>query len=346
MQTTVFVTGGAGYIGLHVLVYLIEAGHTVMVLDNFSNSTPQGFMRVKEITGVAVPYAQGDVRDTATLSMLFKDCAAKGAPVSCVLHLAALKAVGESVLQPLEYYDHNVGGTLSLLKAMRSGGIRSLVFSSSATVYRPDAELPYTEGHAIGPINPYGRTKAMVEQMLQDHCNADDHFCAIALRYFNPVGAHRSGLIGDHPGGIPNNLFPYITRAAIGSLPALPIFGADYPTVDGTGVRDYIHVSDLAAGHVSAIDWGQNQTSRGFHAFNLGTGRGTSVLELVSAFERANGVKIPCEVRARRSGDSAQAWADVSTAQDTLNWRATRTIEDMCRDGWNWQQKNPGGYVD
>lgn len=344
MQTTIFVTGGAGYIGVHTLVCLIEAGHKVLVFDNFSNSTPRTLVRVEEITGVAVPYVEGDVRDTAKLIELFTKCSVDGAPVSCVLHLAALKAVGESVSQPLSYYDVNVTGTLSLLVAMRSAGVSRIVFSSSATVYRPDTELPYTESHAIGPLNPYGHTKAMVEQILNDCCNAGDGFCAIALRYFNPIGAHVSGKIGDHPLGIPNNIFPYITRTAVGSLPVLPIFGTDYATVDGSGVRDYIHVSDLAAGHVRAIDWCADSEVQGFHAFNLGTGCGTSVLELVRAFERTNGVEIPCEIRPRRNGDSAAAWADVSAARDILNWRAVRTIEDMCRDGWNWQQKNPAGY--
>lgn len=344
MQTTIFVTGGAGYIGIHTLVCLIEAGHRVLVFDNFSNSTPGTLARVEEITGVAVPYVEGDVRDTAKLNELFTNCATDGAPVSCVLHLAALKAVGESVSQPLNYYDVNVSGTLSLLAAMRSAGVSRIVFSSSATVYRPDTELPYTESHTIGPSNPYGHTKAMVEQILKDYCSAGDGFCAVALRYFNPIGAHVSGRIGDHPLGIPNNLFPYITRTAVGSLPVLPIFGTDYATVDGSGVRDYIHVSDLAAGHVRAIDWCADPAVEGFRAFNLGTGCGTSVLELVRAFERTNGVEIPYEIRPRRNGDCAAAWADVSAARDILNWRAVRTIEDMCRDGWNWQQKNPAGY--
>ncbi|WP_029953569.1 UDP-glucose 4-epimerase GalE [Achromobacter sp. DH1f] len=344
MQTTIFVTGGAGYIGVHTLVCLLEAGHRILVLDDFSNSSPQALARVEEITGIKVPFVQGDVRDTEMLKRLFADCAAHEVPVSCVLHLAALKAVGESVSLPLKYYDVNVTGTLSLLEAMRTAGVKRIVFSSSATVYRPETTLPYTEQHAIGPSNPYGQTKAMVEQILQDFCHADRDFSAIALRYFNPIGAHHSGRIGDHPAGIPNNLFPYITRTAIGSLPVLPVFGTDYSTVDGSGVRDYIHVSDLATGHVKAIDWLCDNDIQGFHPFNLGTGRGTSVLELIDAFETANGVAVPYEVRARRSGDSAEAWADVSAANLVLNWRAQHTIEDMCRDGWNWQQKNPSGY--
>lgn len=344
MQTTIFVTGGAGYIGVHTLVCLLEAGRRVLVLDDFSNSSREALARVREITGVAVPFVEGDIRDTPKLDMLFAECAAKGAPVSCVLHLAALKAVGESVAQPLNYYDVNVTGTVSLLAAMRLAGITRMVFSSSATVYRADVDLPFTESHAVGPSNPYGHTKAMTEQILQDCCNAGDGFCAVALRYFNPIGAHCSGRIGDHPHGVPNNLFPYITRTAIGSLPVLPIFGTDYSTVDGSGVRDYLHVSDLAAGHVRAIDWCCDSAVQGFHAFNLGTGRGTSVLELVRAFETINRVKIPYEVRPRRTGDSEAAWADVSAAREVLQWNAMRTIEDMCRDGWNWQQRNPNGY--
>lgn len=344
MQTTVFVTGGAGYIGVHTLVCLLESGYKVFVLDDFSNSTPIALARVEEITGRSVPYIEADIRDTARLGTLFAQCAAQGEPVSCVLHFAALKAVSESVRKPLRYYDVNVSGTVSLLTAMMSASIKRMVFSSSATVYRPDAHLPYTEQHPLGPSNPYGHSKAIVEQLLRDCCNADKDFSAIALRYFNPIGAHRSGRIGDHPQGIPNNLFPYITRTALGDLPLLPIYGADYPTEDGTGVRDYVHVSDLADGHVKAIDWCHGQGRAGFHAFNLGTGKGTSVLELIRAFEQVNGVKIPYEVCSRRSGDSAQAWADASAAREILKWNAVRTIQEMCSDGWNWQQKNPTGY--
>lgn len=345
MQKTIFVTGGAGYIGVHTLVSLIEAGYRVLVLDNFSNSSPEALARVEVITGAEISYVQGDIRDTELLKKLFRDASNQGTPISCVLHLAALKAVGESVSQPLKYYDVNVAGSLSLLEAMRENGVKHLVFSSSATVYRPEGRLPYGEGHDIGPSNPYGVTKAMVERILQDYCCAQVGASAIALRYFNPIGAHESGQIGDYPHGIPNNLFPYITRTAIGSLPALPVFGTDYDTVDGTGVRDYIHVSDLADGHVKAIDWLVSDEKSGFHAFNLGTGKGTSVFELVRAFEAVNRVKIPYEVRPRRGGDIAEAWADVSVAQAVLNWRARRSLEDMCRDGWNWQTKNPDGYV-
>lgn len=345
MKKTIFVTGGAGYIGVHTLVCLVEAGYHVVVLDNFSNSSPLALARVEKLTGAKVRLLEGDVRNTEMLKRFFVERAEAGEPVSCVLHLAALKAVGESVRLPLEYYDVNVTGTLSLLAAMRAAGIEKIVFSSSATVYQPGANLPYTERHPLGPSNPYGHSKAMVEQVLQDFCVANDGCAAVALRYFNPIGAHPSGEIGDYPLGVPNNLFPYITRTAIGSLPVLPVFGADYPTVDGTGVRDYIHVSDLATGHVKAIDWLCNGENRGFHLFNLGTGRGTSVLELIKAFEAVNGIAVPYEIRGRRVGDTAAAWADVSAARQVLQWHAVHTIEDMCRDGWRWQSSNPTGYT-
>lgn len=345
MQKTIFVTGGAGYIGVHTLVCLAEAGYKVVVLDNFSNSSPLALARVERITGAKVKLLEGDVRNTEMLKRFFSERADAGEPVSCVLHLAALKAVGESVRLPLDYYDVNVTGTLSLLAAMRAASIERFVFSSSATVYHPGSDLPYTESHPLGPANPYGHSKAMVEQMLQDYCGANDGYAAVALRYFNPIGAHHSGEIGDYPLGVPNNLFPYITRTAIGSLPVLPVFGADYPTADGTGVRDYIHVSDLAMGHVKAIDWLCAGENHGFHLFNLGTGRGTSVLELIQAFEAANGIAVPYEICGRRAGDTAAAWADVSAARQILQWQAVHTIEDMCRDGWRWQSRNPTGYT-
>ena len=275
----------------------------------------------------------------------FAECAEKGEPVSCVLHFAALKAVGESVSHPLRYYDVNVTGTLNLLAAMHTAGIRQMVFSSSATVYRPASDLPYTEQHAIGPSNPYGQTKAMVEQILRDHCEANPDFAGIALRYFNPIGAHGSGQIGDQPLGIPNNLFPYITRAAIGSLPVLPVLGRIIqPSM--AAVCATTSTFRTAAGHVKAVDWASENDVRGFHSFNLGTGRGTSVLQLIQTFEATNGVSVPFEVRGRRNGDIAEAWADVSAANRILKWSAMHSIEDMCRDGWNWQQKNPDGYVE
>lgn len=327
------------------MVSLTEAGYRPVVLDNFSNSSREALGRVEEITGIGIELIEGDIRNTELLARTFEDQATKGEPISCVLHLAALKAVGESVKQPLHYYDVNVTGTLSLLAAMKGAGITRMVFSSSATVYSPGPDLPYTERHLLGPSNPYGHTKAMIERVLQDYCAANEQFAAVALRYFNPIGAHRSGRIGDDPRGIPNNLFPYITRTAIGNLPTLPVFGADYPTVDGTGVRDYIHVSDLAAGHVKAIDWLRDRDRRGFHAFNLGTGRGTSVLELLKAFEMANGITVAYQICGRRPGDVAAAWADVSSANRILKWTAVHTVQDMCRDGWHWQRQNPNGYA-
>ena len=275
----------------------------------------------------------------------FAECAEKGEPVSCVLHFAALKAVGESVSHPLRYYDVNVAGTLNLLAAMHAAEIRKMVFSSSATVYRPASDLPYTEQHAIGPSNPYGQTKAMVEQILRDHCEANRDFTGIALRYFNPIGAHGSGQIGDQPWGFPI-IFSIHNSGCNRQFACVAGFGTDYPTVDGSGVRDYIHVSDLAAGHVKAVDWASENDVRGFHSFNLGTGRGTSVLQLIQTFEATNGVSVPFEVRGRRNGDIAEAWADVSAANRILKWSAMHSLEDMCRDGWNWQQKNPDGYVE
>ena len=343
MTQTLLVTGGAGYIGTHTLVELINAGMRPIVLDNFANSVPEALRRVERITGQPVPFVQGDVRDAGTLDALFARCRDQGRPVGCVLHFAALKAVGESVAQPLRYYDNNVHGTVVLLQAMQRAGVRRIVFSSSATVYGEPESLPYTEDHRIAPTNPYGATKAMVEQVLQDVCRADPAFCAVTLRYFNPIGAHPSGLIGEDPQGDPNNLFPYITRVAVGRLPALNVFGADYPTPDGTGVRDYLHVVDLAHGHVKAV--AHAASASGFVAINLGTGRGTSVLELADAFTRVTGRPVPRNVCARRPGDIAAAWADASLAETVLGWRARYTIDEMCEHGWRWQSANPQGYA-
>jgi len=343
MTESLLVTGGAGYIGTHTLVELVAAGMRPVVLDNFSNSVPEALRRVETLTGVSIPLVRGDVRDAKVLDAVFADCAQRGAPVSCVLHFAALKAVGESVSDPLRYYDNNVHGTLVLIDAMRRAGVRRLVFSSSATVYGEPESLPYTETHRIAPTNPYGATKAMVEQVLQDLCVADPAFSAVTLRYFNPIGAHPSGLIGEDPQGDPNNLFPYITRVAIGRLPALNVFGDDYPTVDGTGVRDYLHVVDLARGHVKAVQYAGN--AQGFVAINLGTGRGTSVIELADAFTRVTGREIPRHIVARRPGDIASAWADASLARNLLQWGAIHSIDEMCADGWRWQSRNPQGYA-
>lgn len=342
MTQTLLVTGGAGYIGTHTLVELIHAGLRPIVFDNFSNSSLEAVRRVERITGREITLIQGDVRDAAALDAVFVESAASGAPVSCVLHFAALKAVGESVAEPVCYYENNVHGTIVLLQAMRRAGVARMVFSSSATVYGEPQALPYREDHRIAPTNPYGATKAMVEQILQDVCRADPKFSAVTLRYFNPIGAHPSGLIGEDPQGDPNNLFPYITRVAVGRLPELAIFGDDYATPDGTGVRDYLHVVDLARGHLKAVEYAN--TATGFVAVNLGTGSGTSVLELVGAFSRVTGRAIPRRISARRPGDIAQAWADPTLARTLLGWSATHTIEQMCADGWRWQSGNPQGY--
>lgn len=333
----VLVTGGAGYIGSHTLIELLAAGHDVVCLDNFSNSSSEAVRRVEQIAGRAVNLIHGDIRDAALLESVFSTQA-----IDAVIHFAALKAVGESVAKPLEYYDNNVSGTLTLLAACRRAGVRRFVFSSSATVYGVPDQLPLTEDAPIRAVNPYGATKVMVEQILRDLCVADPEFCAVALRYFNPVGAHESGLIGEDPADVPNNLFPFITQVAVGKRDRLSVFGQDWPTPDGTGVRDYIHVVDLAAGHVAALDFARSHA--GFTPINLGTGRGTSVLELVSAFERATGQAVPTVFAPRRAGDIAACWADASLARELLGWSAQRGLDAMCADGWRWQSRNPEGY--
>jgi UDP-glucose 4-epimerase len=334
---TVLVTGAAGYIGTHTLVELLAAGHDAVCVDNFCNSAPRAIERVEQIAGRKVVFEQLDVRDGAALDRLLARH-----PVDSVIHFAALKAVGESVAQPLAYYDNNVGGSLSLLNACRRAGVSRIVFSSTATVYGTPTRLPLTEDMPIAPLHPYAVSKAMVEQMLRDLCAADPGFAAISLRYFNPIGAHASGLIGEDPRDTPNNLFPFITQVAIGRRPRLAIFGNDWPTPDGTGVRDYLHVTDLARGHVAALR--RSSQHPGFDAINLGTGHGTSVLELVAAFERASGRKVACEIVARRPGDIAAFWADATAAQERLGWRAQLTLADACASGWHWQQRNPDGY--
>ncbi|MFW7344954.1 MAG: UDP-glucose 4-epimerase GalE [Pigmentiphaga sp.] len=341
---TLLVTGGAGYIGPHTLIELIQAGYRPIVLDDFSNGSMHALRRVEALTGHALEVIEGDIRNAATLDAVFRQAAARGASVQGVVHFAGLKAVGESVAAPLDYYQTNVAGTLTLLQAMDRARVRTIVFSSSATVYGIPCEQPYTERHPIAPVNPYGQTKAMVEQVLRDWCAAFPERRAICLRYFNPIGAHPSGMLGEAPQGIPNNLFPFITQVAVGKRSHLNIFGNDYPTVDGTGVRDYIHVVDLAIGHVKALEHAQ-ETMGGFTAINLGTGRGTSVLELVRTFSTVSGRKIPYEFQPRRPGDIAECWADPSAAQALLGWQATRTLEDMCADGWRWQSQNPDGYA-
>jgi UDP-glucose 4-epimerase len=332
----VLATGGAGYIGSHTMVELLAAGFDVICLDNFCNSSPEAVKRVEKIAGKRVTLVNGDVRDREVLARVFHR------PVDAVVHFAALKAVGESVRQPVEYYDNNVGGTLALLEAMDRRGVNRIVFSSSATVYGVPEALPLTESAPIRPVNPYGQTKAMVEQILRDWCAADVAHGAISLRYFNPIGAHPSGSIGEDPRDVPNNLFPYIAQVAIGKRAHLNVWGADWPTADGTGVRDYLHVVDLALGHVAGIR--HAQAHAGFTAINLGTGRGTSVLELARAFEVASGRPVPTITAARREGDVAACWADPSLARTLLGWQTERSIAQACADGWRWQSANPDGY--
>lgn len=335
----ILVTGGAGYIGSHTCVALLQAGYEVLVLDNFCNSKAESLQRVAAITGKAVPLVQGDVRDREVLREIFRNYTING-----VIHFAGLKAVGESVEQPLTYYDNNVSGSVILAEIMAEFGVQMLVFSSSATVYGDPASLPIREDFPLGATNPYGSSKLMVEQIYTDLTHANGTWRIALLRYFNPVGAHISGTIGEDPGGIPNNLMPYISQVAVGRREQLTVFGNDYPTVDGTGVRDYIHVMDLAEGHVKALAWLQNQS--GVHVFNLGTGQGYSVLEMVKAFELASECSVPYRIAPRRAGDIAEVYADSAKAERELDWKAGRDIDDMCRDTWKWQKQNPLGYPD
>ncbi len=330
------VTGGAGYIGTHTMVELLGSGYDVVCLDNFSNSSPEAVKRVEKIAGKRVTTVTGDVRDREVMWRVFKR------PIDGVVHFAALKAVGESVARPVEYYANNVGGTLALLEAMNERGVRRVVFSSSATVYGIPDKLPIEESAPIRPMNPYGQTKAMVEQILLDWCNADQQHTAVSLRYFNPIGAHESGMIGEDPQDVPNNLFPFITQVAIGKRDRLTIWGNDWPTADGTGVRDYLHVTDLARGHVNALEYAI--ANAGNTTVNLGTGHATSVLQMISAFETASQKEIPYAIGPRRAGDIAACWADPSLAQQLLKWQAKLSIERACADGWRWQQQNPNGY--
>lgn len=334
----ILVTGGAGYIGSHTVVELLNSGQSVVVLDNFCNSSLESLRRVEQITGKTVPFIHGDVRDTACLQQLFTDYA-----ITAVIHFAGLKAVGESVAKPLAYYETNVQGTLNLLQVMAAHGVKKFVFSSSATVYGDPATVPIREDFPTGgTTNPYGTSKYMVERILADLCVADADWSVFVLRYFNPVGAHASGLIGEDPNDIPNNLLPYISQVAVGRLAQLSVFGNDYPTPDGTGVRDYIHVVDLALGHLAALN--QLPQRSGFTVVNLGTGNGYSVLEMVQAFEAASGRSVPYQIVARRPGDIAVCYADPSSAEQILGWRATRGLAEMMADAWRWQHQNPNGY--
>lgn len=334
----ILVTGGAGYIGSHVTLALLQSGHEVLVLDNLSNSSLASLARVAQIAGRAAIFVEGDVRDDALLQrLLAAHC------IGAVLHFAGLKAVGESVQQPLRYYDNNVAGTLALCQAMAAAGVFRLVFSSSATVYGDCHDMPLSEATPTGrPTNPYGRSKLMVEELLADVAQSDPRWRVAVLRYFNPVGAHPSGLIGEDPTGIPNNLLPYISQVAVGKRSELAVFGNDYPTPDGTGVRDYIHVMDLADGHLKALTALEHRA--GWNVWNLGTGKGYSVLEMVRAFEAASGRSVPYRVVPRRPGDIAQCWSDPAKAEIDLGWTAERSLAQMMADTWRWQMGNPQGY--
>ncbi len=335
---TILLTGAAGYIGSHTAIALAQAGYGVAIVDDFSNSSPEAVRRCEELAGVKMPLYEADVADKAAMERIF----AQEKPAA-VIHFAGFKAVGESVAKPLKYYRNNLDTTLTLLECMAEAGCKTFIFSSSATVYGAKAAVPYTEDSETGGCtNPYGWTKFMIEQIAAGAAAADPEMSVVLLRYFNPVGAHPSGRIGENPSGIPNNLMPYITQVAVGRLPYLNVFGNDYDTPDGTGVRDYIHVEDLAQGHVKALEYALEH--KGTEVFNLGTGHGVSVLELVHAFEKANGVKVPYKIAPRRPGDLASVYADPSKAEKLLGWKAVKTVEDMCADSWRWQSSNPNGY--
>ncbi len=333
----ILVTGGAGYIGSHTCVELLQKGYGVIVVDNFDNSSPESLKRIEEITGKKVTVYEGDVRDGNLLDKIFSE-----RKIDWVIHFAGLKAVGESCVKPIEYYNNNLYGTLVLTDTMRKHGCKKIVFSSSATVYGDPEILPLTEECKTGgTTNPYGTSKYFQEIMLEDIYKSDKEWTVVLLRYFNPVGAHESGMIGEDPKGIPNNLTPYISKVAIGELKEIGIFGNDYPTHDGTGVRDYIHVTDLAKGHVSAIE---KINGNGVYTYNLGTGKGYSVLDVIRAFEKACGKKLPYAIKPRRAGDIAACYADASKAKKELGWTAELGIDEMCSSSWNWQKKNPEGY--
>jgi UDP-glucose 4-epimerase len=335
-MSSVLVTGGAGYIGSHTVLLLLEAGYSVVVLDNLSNSSRESLNRVERLTGKSLEFIEGDIRDSVCLKQLFK-----AHDIAAVIHFAGLKAVGESVAQPLRYYDWNVTGTLRLLEAMDNADVRTMVFSSSATVYGDPASVPIREDFPLSATNPYGATKLHIEDMLRDLYTSDTRWQIVLLRYFNPVGAHESGEIGEDPNGIPNNLLPFIAQVAIGRREKLNVFGGDYETADGTGVRDYIHVMDLAQGHLAALQ--AFEKAQGLLTVNLGTGQGYSVLEMIEAFSKSCGRDVPYDIVARRPGDVAVCYADPSQAIEVLGWRAIRGIDAMCRDHWLWQEKNPNG---
>lgn len=336
----ILVTGGAGYIGSHTCVELLNAGYDVVVVDNLYNASAKALDRVREITGKDLTFYEADILDAPKMDEIFKK-----EQVDCVIHFAGLKAVGESVVKPLEYYKNNINGTLVLCETMRKNGCKNIIFSSSATVYGNPAFIPITEECPKGtPTNPYGWTKWMIEQILTDLHTADPEWNVILLRYFNPIGAHKSGLMGEDPKGIPNNLLPYVAQVAIGKLKCLGVFGDDYDTPDGTGVRDYIHVVDLAAGHVKAIN--KIKENPGVKIYNLGTGKGYSVLDVVKAFSKACGHDVPYEIKPRRAGDISTCYSDASLAKKELGWAAKYDIDEMCEDSWRWQTMNPNGYED
>ena len=334
----VLVTGGAGYIGSHTCLELLESGYGVVVIDNLCNSNPKSLERVQALTGKSLKFYEGDVRDEALLQKIFAEN-----EIGCVIHFAGLKAVGESVAMPWEYYDNNLNSTLVLTKVMKKAGMKNIIFSSSATVYTADNEMPLRETSRTGNCtNPYGWTKYMTEQILTGMAHADKAWSIVLLRYFNPIGAHESGQIGEDPRGIPNNLMPYITQVAVGRREKLSVFGNDYDTPDGTGVRDYIHVVDLAKGHVAAVKYATEH--QGAEVFNLGTGTGYSVLDMVNTFQSVNNVPVPYVITDRRPGDIATCYADPAKSAEKLGWTAEKSLADMCRDSWNWQSKNPMGY--
>lgn len=334
---TILVTGGAGYIGSHTVVVLVEAGYDVVVFDNFCNASYKSIESVEKIVGKKIPLVEGDIRNPEDLEKVFNNY-----PIDAVIHFAGLKAVGESVAEPLKYYDNNINGTAVLCDVMQKHGCKSIVFSSSATVYGDPHTVPITEDFPLSATNPYGRTKLFIEEMLRDLYTSDNTWKVVLLRYFNPVGAHASGTIGEDPNGIPNNLMPFITQTAVGKRECLSVFGDDYDTVDGSGVRDYIHVMDLALGHVKAVEKMQSFTE--VMAINLGTGQGYSVLEMVKAFEKASGKPVPYQIAPRRSGDVATMYANPDYAAQILDWKASRGIQEMCEDSWRWQSHNPNGY--
>ena len=334
----VLVTGGAGYIGSHTCLELLGSGYGVVVVDNLCNSSAKSLDRVQELAGKSLTFYEGDVRDEALLQKIFREN-----EIGCVIHFAGLKAVGESVAQPWRYYDNNLNSTLVLTKVMEQAGVKKLIFSSSATVYTATNEMPLRETSTTGGCtNPYGWTKYMTEQILSGICGADPDWSVCLLRYFNPIGAHESGRIGEDPRGIPNNLMPYITQVAVGRREKLSVYGNDYDTHDGTGVRDYIHVVDLAKGHVASVDYVNR--NKGCEVFNLGTGTGYSVLDMVNAFREVNQVALPYQIVERRPGDIATCYADPAKSKEKLGWQAEKSLQDMCRDSWNWQKNNPQGY--